>query len=181
MERIRIKCPNCGAILEVIDNPANAGKNVTCPNCKVRNKYEDFKRVIPRIEAEDDVTQIETRIKGTIGYLLQIDTGKQYPLKEGRNLVGRRPIKNPPKADIAIETTDNGMSREHLYIDVMKGRDGYYHVYASNAKNKNATTINGATLEDGDEIGLKHGDTLMLCDTQLRYVASPIEDDTELE
>ena len=180
MDTIRIKCPNCGAILEVVDNPANAGKNVTCPNCKVRNKYSAFKRVILRRPVEDDTTQICVRKEDNIGYLIEELSRVQYPLKEGRNLVGRLTKKSPTKADVAIETNDLGMSRAHLYLDVVQGVDGHYHVYASNAKNKNETTINGAKLENGDKIGLKHGDVLKLCDTTLIYVGTPINDETEL-
>lgn len=180
MEKIRIKCPNCGAILEVVDNPANAGKNVTCPNCKVRNKYEAFKRVIIRGPVEDDSTQIGARKNEGIGYLMEELSRAQYPLKEGRNLVGRLTHKSLPKADVAIDTNDLGISRAHLYLDVVQGVDGHYHIYASNAKNKNETTINGVKLENGDKVGLKHGDVLKLCDTTLIYVGTPINDETEL-
>ena len=179
-DKIRIKCPNCGAILEAADDPANAGKSVRCPNCKVRNKFNDFKRVIIRQPSEDDSTQICACLKGDAGYLMEEISRIRYPHKEGRNLVGRKTIKTPSMADVPIETADLGMSREHMYLDVVRGVDGYYHVYASNAKNKNETTINGVKLEDGDKIGLRHGDVLKLCDTRLVYVGTPINDETEL-
>lgn len=62
MDKIRIKCPNCGAVLEAVDNPANFDKFVTCPNCKVRNKFQDFVKI-------NDDTVIAVHKKGTIGYL----------------------------------------------------------------------------------------------------------------
>lgn len=179
MEIIRIKCPQCSAILEAQDNPANYEKNVTCPNCKTKNRFKDFKRVIPR-ENLDDSTQIERLEKGTPGHLLDISSGREYPLNEGRNLVGRKPLNSPPKADIAIVTDDRFMSREHLLLDVIKGRDGRYHVYASNAKNQNETLINGALLESGDKVGLKHGDILKLGETSLKYIGFVLDDATEL-
>ena len=179
METIRIQCPNCSAILEAKDNPANYEKYVTCPNCKVRNKFKDFKHVIPK-EREDDSTRIDEFGEESPGCLLDMTTRREYPLKEGRNLVGRKPVSSPAKADIPIVTSDQGMSREHLLVDVMRGRDGHYHVYVSNAKNKNATEVNGEVLEDGDKVGIKHGDIIKLCDTPLKYLGNIIDDDTEL-
>ena len=179
METIRIKCPQCSAILETQDNPAHYEKNVTCPNCKTKNRFKDFKRVAPRVQ-EDDSTQIEALKQGTTGHLLDISNGREYPLNEGRNLVGRKPLNSPPKADIAIITNDRFMSREHLSLDVMKGRDGRYHVYASNAKNQNETLINGETLESGDKVGLKHGDILKLGETSLKYIGFVMDDATVL-
>ncbi len=184
METIRIKCPVCGAILEAVDNPANAEKSVKCPNCQQRNKFKDFKRILPTVSApvasENDETQISCMRKESIGYLLDKATGRRYPLREGKQLVGRKPYKSPPKADIPIETTDQGMSREHLYIDVMAGRDGRFHVYASNAKNQNPTEINGIQLMDGDKVGIRHGDVIKLCDTKLVFVSTPVNDETEI-
>lgn len=183
MEKIRIKCPVCGAILEVLDDPANAEKNVKCPNCQQRNKYKDFKRIIPSpapVVSENDETQIASMKKDLAGYLLDRLTGRRYPLREGKQLVGRKPHKSTPKADIPIETTDQGMSREHLFIEVMVGRDGRYHVYVSNAKNQNPTEINGNRLADGDKISIRHGDVIKLCDTQLIYLGTPVNDETEI-
>lgn len=178
MEIIRIKCPFCGAILETQDNPANYEKTITCPNCKTKNVFKDFKRVVPKIV--NDETKIGFTREEEPGSLLDLQTLHQYPLKEGRNLIGRKTVKTPPKADIPIETTDNGMSREHLFIDVMRGRDGHFHAYASNAKNQNSTLVNGVELEDGDKLGLKNNDVLQLCDTKLRYLSYAFDDRTKL-
>lgn len=182
MDKIRIKCPFCGAILETLDNPANYEKNIVCPNCKTKNKFKDFKRIIskPISSPEDDVTQFDTKTQDKVGYLLDVKTHRQYYLKEGKNLIGRLTMKTPPLADIPIETLDMGMSRKHLYIDVMKGRDGRFHAYAYNASNKNATLINGVILEDDDKIGIQNDDIITLCETKLRYVSSKVDDKTEL-
>ena len=171
MEKIRIKCPSCGAILEALDNPANVGKIVICPSCKVKNKFEDYIRVVrPASNASTP----------SAGYLIDLTTQKTYPLYEGRILLGRMTYKTPPKANLPIATDDAGMSREHLYLDVVKSRDDRFHVYASNAKNQNPSSINGVPLADGDKIGLRHGDVLTLCNTRLRYVGTPVDDETIL-
>ena len=181
MEKIHIKCPYCGSILEVVDNPANYSKNVTCPNCRHKDRFANYLRInasLANNASADDETQVILSRKGTLGYLLDKITGMIYPLKEGSQIVGRKTTKTPSKADIPISTTDLGMSREHLCIDVVLGNDAQYHVYASNAKNQNPTTINGQLLEDKDKVGLKHGDVIRLCETPLLYVGTPIDDET---
>jgi len=183
MEKIRIKCPVCGAVLEALDDPANERKSVKCPNCQQRNKFVDFKRVVPisaPVPSESDDTQIGIMRNDSVGYLMDRMTYRRYPLREGRQIVGRKPHRSTPKADIPIETTDQGMSREHLCIEVMAGRDGHYHVYASNAKNHNPTIINGVKLGEGDKVGLRHGDVIKLSDTQLVFVGTPVNDETEI-
>ena len=178
MEKIRIKCPFCGAVLEAPDNPANYEKTVVCPNCKTKNKFKDFKRINGTLSGEDDVTEINRTTRDTVGSLMELKTSRCYPLKEGINLIGRMTVKTPSVADIPIETQDMGMSRAHLYMEVVKGRDGFYHTYVYNAKNKNTTLINGVVLEDGDKIGLKHNDVITLNETKLRFLGTRIDDGT---
>lgn len=190
MEKIRIKCPVCGAILEVLNNPAYAEKNVVCPNCKEKRKFKEFKKVVPKAPVQvDDTTEINLNSGATgstkkkqedPGYLMDKKTMKRYDLKEGKFTIGRKPSKSAPKADIPIETEDQGMSRVHMNVRVTLARDGYYHVYVSNAANKNPSYVNGVQLQDGDEVGLKHGDILKLCDSEFVYVGMVVDDKTEL-
>jgi len=174
MENIRIKCPNCGAILTVTDNPANAGKNVKCPNCAIRSKYEEFRR-IAEPERCDDRTEIpgETnKPSDTPGKLRDEATGREYPLKEGTNLIGRMTYQSAPKASLPILTEDRGMSRAQFYIDTVMGRDGRYHSYIYNASNKNATSVNSEELQSSDKVGLKDGDIITVSHTKLQFVKS---------
>lgn len=179
MEKVQIKCPVCGVILEADDNPANYEKNVTCPNCKTRNKFSLFKRVSPvPSPAEDCSTEIRTVSKDTLGALFDPSACRNYPLKEGRNLIGRMTHNTPSKASVAIATDNRRMSRSHLFIDVIKGADGRYHAYASNASNQNETLINGVVLAGEDKISLKHQDKLSLSGTELIYLGSRVNDET---
>lgn len=178
MEKIRIQCPSCGAILETFDNPANYEKNVTCPNCNNRGKFSSFKRLTNSLAKVSDTTIVKPMGKDTIGILTDVYTGKRYSLKEGRNIIGRITYKTPPLATIPIITDNRKMSRSHLIIDVIQGADGRYHSYASNSSNKNATTINGKVLEDGDKVSLRNQDVLSLAETKLIYTGSIVEDDT---
>ena len=179
MEKVRIKCPVCGVILEADDNPSNYEKNVTCPNCRTKNKFSAFKRVSPvPSPVEDSSTEIRTVTTDIIGALLDPSTGRKYPLAEGRNLVGRMTHNSPSKATVPIATDNRRMSRSHLFIDIIKGADGRYHAYASNASNQNETRINGVVLEDDDRLSLKHQDILSLSGTELVYHGSRIDDET---
>jgi hypothetical protein len=181
MEKIRIKCPVCGILLEADDNPANYEKHVLCPNCKTRNKFSAFKRVVPVAPEEEDCTTVIREIADdAVGALVDVATGRSYPLREGRNLVGRMTYNSPPAATVPIVTENRKMSRSHLYIHVMRGADGRYHAYASNASNRNATTINGTVLEDGDMISLRYQDVLSLADTRLVYTGGKVNDETEI-
>jgi hypothetical protein len=181
MEKIRIKCPVCGAILEAEDNPANYEKYVRCPNCKARNRFSSFQRIaIQAAQDVDSATEIRRMTDDTIGFLLDLSTGQKYPLKEGRNLIGRMTYHTPPQASVPIVTENRRMSRSHLNIDVIRGADGRYHAYASNASNQNPTTINGILLEDGDALSLKDQDVLSLSDTKLIYSGSRVNDETEI-
>ena len=183
MDTIRIKCPVCGVILEAKDDPANAEKSITCPNCKQKNKFKDFKQIESRPSKADQnagETQIEQRRDNFPGCLIDRKTSKIYTLTAGSFVVGRRSLHSVAKADIALETDDMGISREHMRIDVMAGRDGRYHVYISNAHNQNPTYINGELLSGGDKLGLSHGDLISISDTVLAYMGNPVDDKTEL-
>ncbi len=182
MEKIKIKCPFCGKILIVADDPNNSGKKLRCPACKEASVYEDFKRVIE--QKVSDKTEVDLGAKTSSAFFSLTDklTGKSYKLHQGRNLIGRMTYKSAPKADVPICTEDMGFSREHLNIEIVRGCDGIYHCYASNASNKNDTFINGELLPEGDKIGLENGDIIKSSSTTLvfRRTDSSFEDGTQL-
>lgn len=172
METVRIKCPNCGAILTVADSPANIGKSVKCPVCKEKFPFADFKAVPSPKEDSDrtsigtgqyaeDRTQLpEMSSVSSFGYLFDVTSRRTYPLTAGVNLVGRKTYQAVPAANIPIETDDLCFSRKHLYIEAVKGPDGIIRHYAYNAANKNETTINGVLLNAGDKLILHDSDVI---------------------
>ena len=177
MDKIKIKCPSCGALLLTLDNPANKEKIVTCPNCKTKNKFKDFVKEVPLKTYVDD-TELHPKIDDFPGRFVDKKTGISYYLSEGQLVVGRKPVKSAPKADIPILTDDMGMSRLHLKVKVILARDGHYRVYVSNAQNLNPTYINGELLKEDNVIGLKHGDIIKLSETELVYLGTPDNDIT---
>lgn len=177
MEKIKIKCPFCGKILIVNDDPANAGKRLRCPACKEASIFEDFKRVVEqKVSDETEINMSHKTVSATFSLTDKL-TGKSYKLHQGRNLVGRMTYKTAPKADIPICTEDMGFSREHLYVEIVRGCDGVFHCYVSNASNKNDTFINGELLSGEDKIGLENGDQIKSSSTTLIFHRSESSSD----
>lgn len=195
-----IKCPVCGKVimLEVKNGqeftPKMAEKFLTCPNCKEKRQIKEYKMLTPQApkQADDktdlnafgkkqsDETEVSLKKASSPGYLQDKKTGLRYDLQAGQFTVGRKPQKSAPLASLPIVTDDQGMSRVHMNVKVTLARDGRYHVYVSNAENKNPTYINGDLLKGEDMVGLKSGDVLTLCKTELKYVGTEVDDKTEL-
>lgn len=182
MEKIKIKCPFCGKILLVTDDPKNSGKKLRCPACKEVSAYEDFKRVEEQKVSDETEVNLGSKTSSASFSLTDELTGKSYKLRQGRNLIGRMTYKSAPKADVPICTEDMGFSREHFYIEIVRGCDGIFHCYASNASNKNDTFINGELLPDEDKVGLENGDKIKSSSTTLIFHCSDtsFDDGTQL-
>lgn len=176
---IKIKCPTCGAILSVMDDPSNEGKSVRCPACKEKHRFVEFKLVKPLLDEDKtcigpsiqdgDHTQLPGLSESTIGSLLNEIDNQNYLLKEGLNLIGRKTYQQEPAATVPIDTEDRGFSRKHLYIEVVKGADGIFRHYAYNAANKNETRVNGSPLVEGDKVILHSGDRIESSKTTLIF------------
>lgn len=178
---IHVKCPVCGVPLAIKNVSGITKKMVTCPNCKEKRPFSEFRLLEKESEKTvDDETRVTFNINSAPGYFLDRDTGMKYELKEGRFTIGRKPANSPPKADIPILTTDMGMSRVHMTVDVAVARDSRYHVYVSNAENKNPSYVNGELLTGDDSVGLNNGDIVKLCKTELEYRGTVVDDRTEL-
>lgn len=185
-EIIQIKCPFCGAVLSVKNQPGIETKNVSCPICKQKSPFTQFKRVTPGGAAGDDslteypqheehtqyIAKEQTEIKSQnliIGQLRINDSGVKFQLKPGRNVVGRKASKS--EADFQIETGENrNMSREHIAIEVKKvpGK-GFMHFLMLCKERINKTFIGNDPLLYGDRIVLNHGDIIRLPDCTLKF------------
>lgn len=184
METLQVKCPNCGAVLSIKVNSyeASVDKLLACAVCKTKNKLRDYKRYVKN--EESDETHVHFSMKESVGKLTDLATGLEYNLREGSNTIGRKTYNTESKASLPIKTDDMGVSRLHACLEVMKGRDGRYHVYISNMANKNRTFINDDLLENDDKIALQDGDIINASVTRLRYssgMSCKYEDDDETE
>ena len=104
-----VKCPHCGKRLEIKDASDLAGKRIKCPVCGTVNSYESFLKAFTADAGSDETRLIDdqrTIIPGLgnirLPRLVFVKTGQEYPLKEGRQLVGRKPKESASEADVQV-------------------------------------------------------------------------------
>lgn len=199
-EIIQIKCPFDGAVLSVKNQPGIETKNVTCPICKHKYPFTQFRRVNQTSSNDDPDTEYpggeeektsytygnksseETEIGSpnfTLGKLKILGGSGSYQLKPGRNIIGRRGQKS--EANFQIDTGEKrSMSREHIVIDVKKvpGK-GFVHYISLFKEKVNKTYIGNEPLVYGDCIILAHGDVIKLPDANLKFEI-PDEEATDI-
>lgn len=193
MQIKRIQCPQCEVVLDVKNEEEVPEKRVFCPRCSTELLVK-FKPKGDPVEAHTYYAKArkpaadsgETQLGGanystTAGggsgrngsadgytYVRLMADGVSYPLKEGRNVVGRRATKSC--ATVQITTSDLTMSRQHIIINVTTLADGTKKVVLSNYQNKNPTLINGMQIDDGDAVRLSDGNTITIGRTTLRVM-----------
>lgn len=181
---LKIKCPNCSGRLTVKLKSPNQDVNIPCPICKVTSPLKSYIKVVGSQQLEHteypskgDETQIGTlEMNYVVGQLkIQDSPLSSYPLKMGRNIVGRKA--DSSKADIQIPDESQRMSREHLIIDVEKvSGKGIVHKLSLYPKKKiNETFLNGEKLSSVDCIPLKHGDVITLLENKLIFEIPDVE------
>lgn len=182
---IKIKCPYCGAVLSVKNQAGIETKSVTCPICKQKSPFKDFKRINDQTDErtqypDDDErtsyqgntergTAYEQGSNFTLGKLKVMPSGPSYQLRVGKNVIGRQASQSAANFQIPTEGSKR-MSREHLIIEIKKvpGK-GFVH-YASLCKQKaNDTFIGVELLEYGDCMVLNHGDIIKLPDVNVKF------------
>lgn len=197
-EIIQIKCPFDGAVLSVKNQPGIETKNVTCPICKHKYPFTQFKRVVSTANNDDPDTEYPGddehtsyaydgrsgedtdlgEINFTLGKVRLLGTGISYQLKIGRNVIGRKGTKS--NANFQIDTGEKrSMSREHIVIEVKKvPAKGFVHYISLFKEKVNKTFIGNEPLLYGDCIVLNHGDVIKLPDATLKFDI-PDEEGTE--
>ena len=193
---IKIKCPYCGSVLSVKNQIGIESKSVTCPICKQKSSFMDFKKVIDQSNDEstqypgddektsyktssDPKTEIGSGLNFTMGRLKVLPSGPSFQLQPGKNIIGRRATHS--SADFQIPTEGSKrLSREHLVIEIKKVQGkGFVH-YASLCKQKvNRTLIGNEPLEFGDCIVLNDGDIIKLPDVNVKFEI-PDDEATEI-
>ncbi|WP_347296771.1 FHA domain-containing protein [uncultured Bacteroides sp.] len=192
-EIIQIKCPFDGAVLSVKNQPGIESKNVTCPICKHKYPFTQFKRVTSNVNNNDpdteypggdehtdyygehtsygceEKTEIGKQPNYTLGKVSVIGNGVSFQLKPGRNIIGRKGQNSD--ANFQIDTADKrSMSREHIVIEVKKlPVKGFVHYVSLYKEKVNKTSIGNEPLLYGDCVVLNHGDIIKLPDATLRF------------
>ncbi len=191
MQIKRIMCPNCRAVLDVKNSQNEALKRITCLSCKtvLQVRFQPQQEPVdadtfyekPHGPVVDDgatqffngtegATQFVPREPKSISHIHLSYAGKTYPLKEGKNIVGRKG--ETSKATVQIETADRYMSRQHCSITVSTLPDGTKKAVLSNYQNKNLTTIDGQPIETGDSIRLTDGNAITMGHTTVTFKLS---------
>lgn len=199
MQVKRIKCPNCGIVLDVQNSKNESVKQITCPKCKsvLQVKFPPQQKpmeaetyIAPKlIHSDDGATQLagghgETQLAGGGYAATQLGTSpikkkvkarllygdESYELDEGQNIVGRHG--QTSKATVQINTADRYMSRQHCSITIKTLSDGTKKAVLSNYQNKNLTTVDGQEIETGDEIRLSDGNNITMGHTTITFKLS---------
>ena len=190
MQRKRIVCPDCRAVLDVKNSKNETEKQITCPSCKAVLKVKFAPQQEPQeaktyyappkqpaadngetqlAAGDNGATQLVSPTHKTNQAYLQYDD-HTYPLSEGQNIIGRKG--NTSKATVQIDTDDRYMSRQHVSITVTTLPDGNVKAVLSNYQNKNLTTIDGQEIETGDAIRLADGNSIKMGHTTVTFKLS---------
>ena len=158
-----VRCNNCKRELEVQNSKNEAIKVVKCPYCGIglRVKFKDFN--VPPIDNEPG-TMLGGINKNKATKAVLVCNGKEYPLRLGNNVVGRKA--STSVADVQIDTKDLYMSRNNSILKVVKAGETL-RVGITNSENKNPTKVGSVILNDGDEFDLSDGTILTLGNTKL--------------
>lgn len=196
MGEIKIRCPKCGKILRLIDNPNINNAVFACPVCNEKSKVGDCQRivVVPQQTLRGEETQYssnphsvpnteetrytsspsggeETQIIGTQNQIkvgrLTDNFGRTYQLSLGINTIGRKA--NTSTATIQICVEDRTMSRNHAIVEVRNAGGQIVHILRNGA-NKNPSYFNGTLVGATDQLILNNGDRVKLGSTELTFI-----------
>lgn len=160
-EKPLLKCPKCNTVNKVDLSAYQQTKNNNLSNNNISQKFDDEKTIIEKQPIN----------KEEVGWIVVHDENTKvqtYPLRLGKNVIGRKSVSKP--CDIMIETNDKYMSRNHCAIEVVKNKRGQYDYIIYEVSATNGTFINASIdkkLSRYDQIYLKDGDTIQMGHTKV--------------
>ena len=182
---IQIKCPYCGTVLKVKQQPGLEKASITCPVCKKKSPFTDFETVINMDSEEtelhggtkqkqdngDPTTLYNPLANTSIGCLVE-KSGRRWALHLGVNTVGRKLQSNPQQVEVPVSdyTGERKMSRNHAKIEVIQLPNGGVKHVLYNWQNKNRTYVGGEPIETGDRIVLNDGMVIKFANIDVRFV-----------
>ncbi len=134
-------------------------KAFACPRCK--GPLKAFVKQKTKPHASDSAQFIRGKLVLLRKYLLN----KDFPLREGRNIIGREDASAP--SDISIKG-DKTMSRRSVQIDMNTTENGYTFKLTV-IKAVNPVIHNGSVLMNGESVSLNFGDTIVMGTTKFRF------------
>lgn len=192
-QTIKIKCPSCGAILNIKEQAGLEKASVTCPICKEKALFTDYAKVIERdSEAtelphgfkskseSEDATLYGNAIQNAKGCLIE-KSGKRWALHAGVNTVGRKLQSGVQQVDIPITDYHAGtseerkMSRSHAKIEVVRLANGGCKYLLYNWQNKNYTYISGEPINSADKIVLHNGMVIKFANIDVTFILEDSE------
>jgi len=159
-ETYTIKCPHCEKqeIGFSTDKPGH--RTIPCPYCKGKIGMDVRKKTEIIV-----ITETIQHFKGKLVLLRKGWLNKDYPLSEGRNIIGR--YDESAMSDISIKN-DSSISRRSIEIDVKKTEKGYFFKLMV-LKATNPVFHNNSPLSGGDSVSLNFGDSIILGKTMFRF------------
>ena len=155
-----VTCPHCKEGSLTISQESSGQGIALCPKCQGRVSFTARKPTEMIIKSE-----LIQRFKGKLILLRRGWLNKDYPLKNGRNIVGR--YDESKVSDIAIKG-DSSMSRQSVEIEVDHHDKGYsFKLTVRNSTNP--VLHNNKPLALGDSISLNFGDSIILGKTKFRF------------
>lgn len=202
MENVKIKCPWCSSVLSVKLVPGIENKSVNCPVCKHKSPFVEFEKVVaappkpatpparpsgavnpggertiyggatPANGHATTVLPDAGSANACVGRLEIPSTGEVFPLRPGRNVIGRRASQSG--ANIQISTSQKMISREHFVIDMQSTASmGNAYIVSLAKEQVNPTFVGTNRLEFKDAVLLNNGDIIRLPgDVVVRFVIS---------
>ena len=184
MSEIKVKCPTCGKVLRLEDEPNINLKTFTCPNCKEKHRVGNCQRynpappppapsgeetqygaVPPAKHSGGEETLVGAPVQQKVGSL-DDGNGATYHLVMGFNTIGRKA--DSSTASVKIATSDRTMSRNHAVIEVREVNGKLLHIL-KNGANKNPSYLNDVQIAQDDQLILNDGDRIKMGSTVLTF------------
>lgn len=162
----KIKCPNCGGVIEIKNVNDEKILLITCPNtacnAKIRLTFDTGETVLAMPKSRETVGVIRCQ---RVNYSLNI----------GKTTIGRKTSSPQSPVDMAIPTDDKTMSRVHAEIEVLKLKNGRIKVVLSDIRDQEKSKKKPILLEDEplsniDRVVLCNGDRFTLGNTSFQYI-----------
>lgn len=149
---IVIKCPACGQRLSFKPVPNYRQKRVTCPKCRHADMAGNFDIVSDPSRVQMPATTDARTYGGATVTLRCLETGETFPLKPGRNVLGRKAATG--SADIQIADEHKYISKVHASITVVNN-GGNIQLHLRDENSTNGTGVGGKKMPRGSVVMLQ--------------------------